>query len=53
MYLVSTPDVLAREFSTEKECKQMLNLIALKEQHNKDLKKLTCTPGIVIGDSDE
>jgi hypothetical protein len=53
MYLASTPDVYAREFSTEAECKQALNLIAFKEQDNKDLEKLTCTPGIVISDSDE
>jgi hypothetical protein len=53
MYLTSSADVLAREFDTEAECVHALRVIAIQEQDNKDLEKITCTPGIVISENDQ
>jgi hypothetical protein len=53
VYLTSSTGSLAREFETEKECVGALRVISLMEQNNPDIRKITCTPGIVISDSDE
>lgn len=52
VYLNSASGSLAREFQTEAECVGALRVIALAEQNNPDIRKITCTPGIVISDAD-